>query len=51
MADLANNENRDFTAEERQSWELVNANYDKLTCSIELAERVEEVDADQQAPT
>lgn len=49
MADLAIAEGRDFTAEETPNWEQVNADYNKLTRSIELAERAELVSISQDA--
>lgn len=49
MADLAIAEGRDFTAEETPIWEQVNADYNKLTRSIELAERAELVSISQDA--
>lgn len=50
MADLVNNENRDFTAEEKANWDEVNADYNDLTRQIDLAERAEAVEAEQVAP-
>ncbi len=50
LADLVNNENRDFTAEEKEKWEDVNERYNDLTRRIELAERAEKVEADQAEP-
>lgn len=47
LADKANNESRDFTAEEKPNWEAVNKDYDTITRQIELAERAEKVGADQ----
>lgn len=48
MADKINAESRDFTAEEKPAWESVNNEYNTLTRQIELADRVEAVEADQQ---
>ncbi|MFQ5439685.1 MAG: phage major capsid protein, partial [Paracoccaceae bacterium] len=50
LADLVNDENRDFTAEEKEKWETVNQEYNDLTRQIELAERAEAVAADQVTP-
>lgn len=49
MADLVNAEGRDFTAEEQGTWDALNADYDKYTRSIELAERAETVTFEQEA--
>lgn len=49
MADLVNDEKRDFTAEELPNWEKANADYNSLTRSIELAERAEQVTREQEA--
>jgi HK97 family phage major capsid protein len=49
MADKANNENRDFTAEEKPNWEKLNKDYDDLTRQIDLAERAEKVEGEQRA--
>lgn len=48
LADLANNENRDFTAEEEQTWQEINGSYDHYTRQIEIAERAESIRADQE---
>ncbi len=40
---------RDFTSEEKPAWEKVNDDYNALTRQIELAERVEQVEAEQAA--
>lgn len=48
MADLVNNEGRDFTAEEQGTWETLNTDYDRMTRSIELAERAERVVSEQE---
>lgn len=45
MAELANEEQRDFTAEELPTWDKLNADYDRLSRAIELAERAETVSA------
>lgn len=50
LADKANGESRDFTAEEAEQWERVNKEYDTLSRSIELAERAEKVIVEQEAP-
>jgi HK97 family phage major capsid protein len=50
MADLVNNEKRDFTAEERQKWEQLDKDYNSLRARIEVMERGEKVDADMAAP-
>jgi HK97 family phage major capsid protein len=47
MADQANNENRDFTAEEKANWEQLNKDFDDLTRQLELAERVEQIESVQ----
>jgi HK97 family phage major capsid protein len=47
LAEKANKENRDFTAEEKPSWEKVNKDYDDYSRQIEIAERAEKVNADQ----
>jgi HK97 family phage major capsid protein len=47
MAKKANDEKRDFTAEEKPNWEAVNKDYDELTRQIEIAERAERVAAEQ----
>jgi HK97 family phage major capsid protein len=49
MAELVNNEGRDFTAEEQATWETLNTDYNQYTRSIELAERAERVIGEQEA--
>lgn len=49
MADKANNENREFTAEEKENWEKVNKDYDDFSRQIDLAARAERVQADQES--
>ncbi|MBN9521825.1 phage major capsid protein [bacterium] len=46
MADKINNEKRDFTAEERKAWDQANADFNRLSGSIEVARRAEEVDTE-----
>jgi HK97 family phage major capsid protein len=48
LADKANNESRDFTAEEKQQWEAINADYDQLSRQIERAERAEQIEGEQE---
>jgi len=48
MADLVNNENRDFTAEEQPNWEKLNKDYDDLSRKILVSERAEKVLLDQE---
>lgn len=50
MAELANAENRDFSAEEQANWEKLNKDYDALSASISRAERAERVILDQEEP-
>ncbi len=50
LADLANDEKRDWTAEDEQEWQRVNEEYDALTKRIERQERAERVAADQDEP-
>ncbi len=50
MADEANAEGFEQSAEWAGNWEAVNADYNKLTASIERAERAETVEADARAP-
>src|SRR5688572_22340480 len=50
LADKANGEQREFTAEEQEQWERINGEYDTLSRSIELAERAEKVIIEQEAP-
>lgn len=50
LADLANNEKRDFSAEEQEKWDSLNKAYDEHTRAIELAERAEKVTFEQEAP-
>jgi HK97 family phage major capsid protein len=47
LADKANKESRDFTAEEKPNWEKLNKDYDDLSRQIEVAERAEKVEGDQ----
>lgn len=47
LADSANDEQRDFSAEEQGNWDAANADYDRLSSEIERAERAERVTADQ----
>lgn len=50
MSDKLHAEGRaDFTAEEGERWAKVNKDYDDLTRRIQIAERAEQVDADQGA--
>lgn len=51
LSDKANNENRDFTAEEKAEWEKVNTDYNSMTAQIERVERAEAVEAEQGPPT
>jgi HK97 family phage major capsid protein len=46
LADLSNDEKRDFTAEEKAKWEAVNADYNATASRIELLERAEKIEAD-----
>lgn len=50
LADLANDENRDFSAEENEKWELINKDYNLTLASAERQERVESVTATLEAP-
>lgn len=50
MADLVNNENRDFKPEEQEAWKKANADYDVLTRQIECSERQLAIDAQLQEP-
>lgn len=47
MADLANKENRDFSAEESAEWRKINDEYNALTTHIERAERAEQLEREQ----
>jgi len=47
LADLANEDGREFSAEEQEAWEKVNADYNDWTRKIEFAERAESAEADQ----
>ncbi len=51
MTDKIHAENRDFTAEEKPNWELVNKDYDSLSAQITVADRTELVEAEQRAAT
>lgn len=46
LADKANTEKRDFTAEEKQTWDKINGEYNTFTRDIERAEAVERLDDD-----
>lgn len=50
LADVANNEKRDFNAEEQGQWDSLNKAYDEFSGAIERAERAEKVLAEQEAP-
>lgn len=50
LADKANGEARDFTAEEQEQWDRINGEYDTLSRSITFAERAEKVIVEQEAP-
>lgn len=50
LADLANDENRDFSGEEKKQWEQVNHDYDELTRNYERAQRAEAVAKAAEAP-
>ena len=39
LADLINNEKRDFTAAEKESWDKVNAEYESIKARVEIQER------------
>lgn len=47
LADRANKEAREFTAEEQEQWTRVNEDYDSMTRQIERAERADAVESDQ----
>lgn len=47
LADLANNEKREFTAEENEKWVRINGDYDALSKRIEVAERADSIDGEQ----
>ena len=49
LAELANEEGRDFSAEEQGNWETLNEDYNRNTRAIEREERAAEVAADQTA--
>jgi HK97 family phage major capsid protein len=48
LRDKIHSEDRDFTAEEKASWEAVNKDYDALTVKIQIAERAEQVKAESE---
>ncbi len=50
LADLANDEKRDFTPEEQEKWGKINGDYDQTKRSIELADRALEVRKQAEAP-
>lgn len=50
LNDKVQAEKRDFTAEEKGQWENLNSDYNLLTSRIQIAERVENVLAEQVAP-
>lgn len=45
LAELVNTEGRDFTGEEQEQWEKVNADYNLMTRQIEVGERELELEA------
>lgn len=47
MADLLNDEKRDFNTEEQERWEKVNADYDGKTAQLKILERAESIASDQ----
>jgi HK97 family phage major capsid protein len=49
MANLVNDEQRDFTAEEQEKWEKANADYNLQTRQIEVGERDLQLQADEVA--
>ncbi len=51
LADLANAESREFTAEEQAQWEKINKAYDALSGQIARAERAEDIEAEQAKAT
>lgn len=50
LADLVNNEKRDFTAEERANWEKVNKDYNDCRARVEAMERADDVDSYMDRP-
>jgi len=50
LTDKANDAEQEFAGEDEERWRKINADYDTLTRQIEMAERLEHVDADQTAP-
>ena len=50
LAELVNNEKRDFTAEERQKWEAVNKEYETIRARCEALERSETIQTQLDAP-
>lgn len=49
LSDTLTAEKKDFTPEERTAWDKVNEDYNALTRQIEIAERTEAVEAEQDA--
>jgi len=49
IADLVNNEGRDFTAEEQANWAKLNTDYDANKRALDIAERAEAVRAEAEA--
>lgn len=47
LADLVNKENRDFTGEEQENWEKANDDYNLVARQLEVAERQEQLTADE----
>jgi len=51
MADRINDEQRDFTAEEQDNWDQLNADYDSYTRRIDALERARDIDAELDGPS
>ena len=50
LADLANTEKREFTAEEKLAWEKVNKDYDACRARVDVLERADTIDTYMDAP-
>jgi HK97 family phage major capsid protein len=50
LADLINNEKRDFNAEEKAAWEKVNAEYESFNQRVQVLETAEKREADLNSP-